>query len=221
MTEKKIDEILKKLLNAFGGHLVSVTSFFQSESGLNHVLLVHLDKPFTNLGNIPEVLKGDTEFPIYIVTSKEMATFAEDFPIESLHIKNRYRKCYGDDPIGKMNMNFNNLHNAVNISMQGILMHLRTAYLSRNYDDLFITEIMNRLYSTFEAALFLRSQSIPFTLSEIVFKIESVYNIKNSVLSQIAKNMETGNTKEIAKNMLKLLTTLEEILAEIKEITEN
>ncbi|MDR0304082.1 MAG: hypothetical protein LBH98_04835 [Chitinispirillales bacterium] len=226
-----IDKILSKLLNAFGSHLISVSSFFQSESGFKPVLLVHLDEPFVRLFNRPDVyadqrtiskvLKGKIEIPIYLITSNEISALAQNFPIELVHIKNRYRKCYGDDPIGQMNVNFDNLHNAVTASMQGVLMRLRIAYISQNYDDLFIMEIINRLYSVFEALLFLRSQSIPFTLSELAFKIESNYSIKNSALSEIAKSMGNKNIKGIAKNTLKLLTTLEEILAEIKGTTEN
>jgi hypothetical protein len=238
MIEKKndyynrlIDKFLEKLFSAFGSHLTSVTSFFQSENGSKPVLLIHLSETFMRslyysdnscyLKNVSEVLRGRVEFPIYIITSNEIATFAENFPIELVHIKNRYRKCYGEDPIGQMNIDFNSLLNAVKISMHGILMHLRTAYLSQNYDDLFITEIMNRLYPVFEAALYLRSQTIPFTLSELVFKIEGSYNIKNSVLSRIAENMVNKNTKGIAKNMLKLLITLEKIFTAISEITES
>jgi len=216
-----IDEYSKRLLNAFGSHLVSVTSYFQSEGGYKPVLLVHLDQPFINLGEIQEILKGNTAFPVLIITSKELNGFADSFPIELVHIKNRYRKCYGNDPIGQMSIDFNNLHKALISSMQMTLMRLRTVYLSQNYNDLFVMETMNRLYSTFEAALFICSQSIPFTLSEIVFKIESSYNIKNSILSQIAKRMENGDTKGVAKDMLKFLTTLEEIFAEIKGISGN
>jgi len=226
---KLIDETLRLLIDFFGNHLLSVSSFSQTPDGLKPVLLVQIDEPLINLlydkdispdkKEIPAFLKGKTDFTIYIITAREMATFSENFPIELVHIKNRYRKLYGNnDPIAQMNVDFNNLHNAVKIALQGILMHLRTAYLSQNYDDLFVVEIINRIYSIFEAALFLRSQSIPVGLSELVFKVESCYNQQNSILSGIVKKIEDNDVKGIAENMLALLTTLEEILGEVKGI---
>jgi hypothetical protein len=170
--------------------------------------------------SIAVILKDKADFPIFIITAREIATFAENFPIELTHIKNRYRKLYGNDPIEEMHIDFKNLKNAVSISLQGIIMHLRTAYLAQNYDDLFVVQLMNKIYATFESALFLRAQSIPVELGEIVFKIENCYNIKNTVLSQIALKIESGDPKGIAENMLVLLTTLEEILGQIKGISE-
>ncbi|MCL1947143.1 MAG: hypothetical protein FWF51_08355 [Chitinivibrionia bacterium] len=220
---KAVDETLKNLIDLFGAHLLSVSSFLQTIGGFKPVLLVQLDEPFINLlkdanvsnnkKSIPSVLKEVATFPIYIITPREIAAFADDFPIELIHMKNRYRKLYGEDPVAKMNVDINNLRRAVKTSLQGILMHLRTAYLSRNFDDLFICEIVNRIYYTLESALYLRSQSIPSGLGELVFKVESCYNPKNSVLSEIAANIESGETKGIADNMLSLISTLEEILS--------
>jgi hypothetical protein len=224
-----VEKTLKKLLDFFGGHVLSATSFAKIESGGKPVLLIQLDEPLVNLlgdssvssdgETISPILKECVDFPIYIITSKEMAVFPENFPIELVHIKNRYRKCFGTDPIGQMSVDFNHLHNAVKTSMQGIVMHLRMAYLSQNYDDLFIAEIMNRLYPTFESALFLRSQTIPFSLVELTFKIENIYDTKNKVLSEIAEKIEKQDTKDIAANMFCLITTLEKILAGVQEIT--
>ena len=220
---KSVDETLKKLIDLFGAHLLSVSSFLQVTGGFKPVLLVQLDEPFINLlrdanvssdkKSIPAVLKEVASFPIYIITARERNAFADDFPIELIYMKNRYRKLYGDDPVAQMNVDFNNLHRAVKTSMQGVLMHLRTAYLSRNFDDLFICEIINRIYPTLVSALYLRSQSIPVGLGELVFKVESCYNPKNSVLSEIAASIENGNTKGIAGKMLALISTLEEILS--------
>jgi hemolysin-activating ACP:hemolysin acyltransferase len=224
-----VESALKKLLDFFGAHVLSATSFSKIENGGKPVLLIQLDEPLINLLNdsnvssdgetISPILKEHTDFPIYIITSKEIAEFPENFPIELVHIKNRYRKCFGTDPIGQMDVDFSILHNAVKTSMQGILMHLRMAYLSQNYDDLFIAEIMNRLYPTFESALFLRSQTIPFSFVELAFRIENIYDTKNKILSEIAEKMEKQNTKGIAENMFHLLTTLEKILAAVKEIS--
>lgn len=226
---ESIDETLKLLRDLLGKHLLSVSQFQQTTGGLKPMLLVQIDEPLINLLNdknispdgktIPAVLKDNKDFPIYIITTREMTTFAQNFPIELLHIKNRYRKLYGDDPIAQMNIDFNNLKNTVTVSLQGILMHLRTAFLSQNYDDLFVAELMNKVYTIFEAALFLRSQSIPTGLREIVFKVEGCYSPKNSALSEIAKKIESGEIKGIAENMLDLLITLEEILAGIKGIS--
>ena len=224
-----VENTLKKLLDFFGGHVLSATSFSQIESGGKPVLLIQLDEPLVNLlddssvssdgETISPILKERADFPIYIITSGEIAAFPENFPTELVHIKNRYRKCFGTDPIGQMSADFNNLHNAVKTSMQGIVMHLRMAYLSQNYDDLFIAEIMNRLYPTFESALFLRSQTIPFSLVELTFKIENIYDTKNKVLSEIAEKIEKQDTKGIAANMFCMLTTLEKILVGVQEIT--
>jgi len=216
-----MDETLKLLLDLFGNHLLSVSQFLQTTGEQKPMLLAQIDEPFTNINSnektIPAILKDKTDFPIYIITTDEIKIFAENFPMELLHIKNRYRKLYGDDPIEKMNINFDILRNSAITSLQGILMHLRTAYLSQNYDDLFVAQLMNKIYTILESALYLRSQSIPIGLSEIVFKIENSYNPRNPVLSKIAKKIDSGDTKGIAENMFDLLITLEEILAGITE----
>lgn len=221
---EKMAEILKFLLNLFGNHLLSVSQFLQTTGEQKPMLLVQIDEPFINIFSnkkaIPAILKDKTDFPIYIITTRETATFAENFPMELLHIKNRYTKLYGDDPIAKMSVDFDNLYNAASTSLQGILMHLRTAYLSANYDDLFVAELMNKIYTILESALYLRSQSIPVGLCEIIFKIENSYNPQNSVLSKIAKKIESGDIKGIAEYTFELLLNLEEILGQIKGITE-
>ena len=211
------DETLQQIIDFFGSHLLSVSSYSHTSNELKPIFLVQIDEPLLNL-NIPKNTAFPADLPIYIITAREISTFAENFPIELTHIKNRYRKLYGKDPIAQMNVDFNNLHNAVIITLQRVLIQLRAAYLSKNYDNLLVLELMSKLYAIFEAALFLRSQSIPIGLSELVFKIESCYNLKNAVLSEIARKIEGNEIKGLCENMPALLTALEEILAEIKGI---
>jgi len=223
---KLVDDTLKKLIDLFGDSLLSVSSFLQTTGKAKPTLLIQLDEPIgvlmksdavsQNRKKIKAMLKEVSDFVILITTAGEIADFADDFPMEHIHIKNRYRKLYGDDPIGHMEVCFENVQRAVKSSMQNTLMRLRTAYLSQNYNDLFVKELIAQLYPTFESALYLRSQSIPTGLQEIVFKIESCYNTKNNVLSEIAQNIENGTTAGLSQNMFGLLTALEEILAGVK-----
>lgn len=228
---ESVDETIKLLLDLFGKHLLSVSSFQQTTGGPTPMLLVQIDEPFINLlddtsissdsKTIPAILKDKIDFPIYIITTREIVSFGKNFPLELVHIKKQYRTHYGKDPIAEMRIDFSNLQNATDTAMQGILMHLRTAYISQNYDDLFVIQLFNKIYAILESALYLRSQSIPSQLCELVFKIENCYNIKNPVLSEIAKKIEANETKGIAENIFDLLLTLEEILAQIKKITES
>jgi len=223
---KLIDDTLKKLINLFGDHLLSVSSFLQTACKAKPTLLIQLDRPIgvllkndavsQNIKKIKSMLKEASDCVIIITTAGEIADFADDFPMEHIHIRNRYRKLYGDDPIGQMEVSFENIQRAVKSSMQSVLMRLRTAYLSQNYNDLFVKETVEQLYPTFECALYLRSQSIPTGFQELVFKIESCYNTKNSVLSEIAQSIENGATTGLYQKMFGLLTALEEILAGVK-----
>jgi len=223
---KLVDDTLKKLIDLFGDRLLSVSSFLQTSGKPIPTLLIQLDEPIgvllrnetisQNKKGIKAMLKDAADFDILITTAREIVDFADDFPMEHLHIRNRYRKLYGDHPIGQMEVNFENIQRAVKSSMQSVLMRLRTAFLSQNYNDSLVEEIIGQLYTTFECALYLRSQSIPTGLQELVFKVESCYNTKNNVLSEIAQNIENGTTAGLSQNMFGLLTALEEILAGVK-----
>jgi len=221
-----VNKTLQELIDFFGSHLLSVSS---CSSELKPMLLVQIDEPFVKLiddkkvllckKTMPKILRGNINYPIHIITALEITTFAENSPIEFLHIKNNYRKLFGDDPIAKTDVDFDNLHYAVSTDLQKILINLRAAYLSQNYDDLFVAKTIKQIYMIFEATLFLRSQSIPTGLSELVFKVESSYNHQDSVLSKIAKKIENKDIKGISENMLSLITTLEKTLSKIKGIS--
>jgi len=223
---KIVDETLKKLINLFGKHLVSVSSSLLATDEFKPMLLIQLDEPLTvllrdkkvspNGKSIKAVLKKVADLQIHITTTREMADFAADFPIELVHIKKRYRRLYGDDPIVNMDVNFENVHSAVSVSIQEVLMRLRTAYLSQHYDGLLVKNTVIQLYPTFESALYLRSQSIPTGLREVVFKVESCYNTKSGVLSEIAQSISMNKRSILVRNMLALLLALEEILAGVK-----
>jgi predicted nucleotidyltransferase len=157
--EKLLNELVKRLQEAYGDDLVSVVLYGSAASGDFHEKFSDLNVLCVlRVVGVPELRKGEKAVewwvkqknPAPLILSVEEAVNSHDaFPIEFLDIKQNHRLLFGKDLVSGIVVSTRQHRQQVEHELRMGLLRLRSRYLTVQQDEKEVVELMARSIASF------------------------------------------------------------------------
>ena len=180
--EKLLNELVKRLQEAYGGDLVSVVLYGSAASGDQQAKFSDLNviAVLKEVG-VAELRKGDKAIqwwikqkqPAPLLISVEEARNSHDaFPIEFLDIQQSHRVLHGEDLFSQIEVSRTNHRRQVEHELRSSLLRLRQRYLSAHPKENDVVQLMAKSLPTIATlarhALILASAAAPARKREVL-----------------------------------------------------
>ena len=142
------------------------------------------------------------------------------FPLEYLDIKQRSKVLFGQHPLKEKAIPLGNLRHQCETELRGKKLHLRSLFASHKNDkELLLNALMGSLSSillSFRGILHLLGEKPEDKNKELILQLAKCIECDPQIFLVLAECLETGNTKQIKKE---LRSTLHAYLTQLTTIT--
>ena len=202
--EKLLNELVKRLREAYGPDLVSVVLYGSAASG-------DYQKKFSDLNLLctlrqvgaPELRKGEKVInwwakqkqpPPLLFSVEETQNAHDAFPIEFLDIQQSHRILYGEDLVAQIQVNMAHHRRQLEHELRSAVLRLRERYLSAQQENKQVVELMVRSLPTFATlarhALIHADHSAPARKREIFQAAAAQFGLDGSPFETLLKVRE-------------------------------
>jgi predicted nucleotidyltransferase len=157
--EQLLNELVKRLQEAYDDDLVSITLYGSAASG-------DYQEKFSDLNilcvlrvvGVPELRKaekavewwvGQKQPPPLMLSSEEAANASDAFPVEFLDMRESHRVLFGKDVVSGIEVSTRNHRQQVEHELRTGLLRLRARYLTVQRQDKEVVDLMARSITTF------------------------------------------------------------------------
>ena len=221
-----VEPLVDDLETAFGARLIAVSMYGDAVSheytpGKSPVnlLVILSDTSIAMLHKgaavLQQWLKRGIAPPLFL-TPGDVLSYAKDFPVEILSIKQLYRVLSGEDVLLSVSLKKEDLHVQCMRELRGIALHLRREYIIAE-KIVRLEEIMmaavTALLPVFKAVLIVFDKKIPHGRTEIIAAVEDLFGLGSSILSTIY-NCKRFNKKDVHSWYDQLTITVDTIISQ-------
>lgn len=225
-----VEPLIDDLETVFGARLIGVCmygdavshEYVPGKSPVNLLIILSdtsvamLHKGVTKLRQW--VKRGITS-PLFL-SPDDFLSYAKEFPVEILSIKQLYRVLSGEDIISTVSLRKDDLHSQCLRELRGMAVHLRREYIAAEKPAR-LEEIMQAVVTTllpvFKAVLIVFDKKIPHGRTEIIAAVEDLFGMGSSILSKIY-NCKRFNRKDVHSWYDQLTITVDTIISETAEL---
>ncbi len=218
----KVEQLTQDLISLSEGNIESVVLYGSAAaddqtkhySDINvAVVLKNIEVSTLDQIQVPvrNWIKSGNPAPI-LLTSQQIQSSKDVFPIEFLDMKNSHRVLWGTNPFKDLLIEKTYLRHQLEFELRGKLIKLRQAYLESDARAVKINELMAKSLSTFtilfRGVLELTGRTAPTHKRDVWAALHTLTPIDLDALQAIwslRENGKSGNAKELFERLLKTI----------------
>lgn len=210
-----MEKIIQNLKEKLKSNLLTIAEYGKEEK--QHVIILEkLDSEI--LKDIKPIIKDyfnkTKKFPL-LLTKEELTDGLDVFPLEFLNIKLNHKILDGQDLFKDLNFEKKHIRRELEFEFRSKLINLRQGYLEVNSKKelkIIVEKAIPTLLPILHGLLFVKGIEIKGSLDEIINLVEENYKTDLSIL----KKLDNKDLENSIKELIVLLSTLGEILDEMK-----
>jgi predicted nucleotidyltransferase len=234
--EEVFGELRSDYADLFGDDLISIAlygsgargEYVPKTSDLNFLIIL-TEKGIERLGDAIGVTakweKRNTPVPLFL-TKDYIESSLDAFPLEFFNIRSAYKVIYGDDIIGDLEINKDNLRLQCERELKGKLLLLRESFLQAHGDARLLRELIRRslpaCISIFKALLFLNEERLQGKNEPLIQAIAEKFGLDKAIL-QTLWQIKTGEQKpakaEIKEIVLSYISTIRILSKQVDQMS--
>ncbi|MFC1607575.1 hypothetical protein ACFL47_06345 [Candidatus Latescibacterota bacterium] len=198
--KKDVDQFASDIRDTFGNAALSVILYGPASRGehykdrtyINFLVILEDNTPSELAkcsGRVKSWLKRRIATPLFLDPSY-IGRSLDTFPLEFMDMKAAYVVIHGDDVLGDLSFNADDIRNQCERELKGKLLYLRAEYLTVRSNKKLLVDLINRSLNTFRlvfaGALHLTGCDIPKDTATMLETVAEEYSLDGALLKQLA-----------------------------------